>query len=54
MMAIIAINVKTGEQKTFESQNKASRSLKIPQANIYNVIHGKRHTAGGYLFKEVM
>ena len=54
MMAIIAINVKTGEQKTFESQNEASRSLKIPQANIYKVIHGKRHTAGGYLFKEVM
>ena len=54
MMAIIAINVKTGEQKTFESQNEASRSLKIPQANIYKVIHGRRHTAGGYLFKEVM
>ena len=54
MMSIIAINVKTGEQKTFESQNEASRLLKIPQANIYKVIHGKRHTAGGYLFKEVM
>lgn len=54
MMAIIAIDTRTGEEIQFESQGSAARSLHIPQANIWKVLNGQRYSAGGYVFKEVI
>jgi hypothetical protein len=45
-----AINKETGEILYFRSQCEASRSLGIPQANVWKVIKGERHTAGGFTF----
>lgn len=53
MMNIIAIDIYSSESIEFESQGQASRTLKIPQANIFKVLHGMRKSAGGYRFEEV-
>lgn len=53
MMAIVAINLLTGEKLYFQSQGEASRLLKIPQANIWKVLRGERARAGIYKFEEV-
>lgn len=42
-----------GTELYFASQCEASRSLGIPQANIWKVINGQRLKASGYLFREV-
>ena len=48
-----AINKSTGEELYFESQGEAGRKLGIPQANIWKVINGERHSAGNYFFEEI-
>lgn len=48
---IIAINLKTGEQFIFESQNEAARQLNCNQANIYRCLKGERKTTKGFSFK---
>ena len=53
MMHIVAIDIHDGKTIHFESQNEASRILRIPQANNHKVLHGKRKIAGGYYFEEV-
>ena len=50
---IMAINVATKETTTYSSENEASRSSKIPQANIYKVLYGERKQAGGFIFSFV-
>lgn len=48
---IIAMNLKTGEQFIFESQNEAARQLNCNQANIYRCLKGERKTTKGFSFK---
>lgn len=52
MTSLVAIDISTGKSLWFESQSEASRVLGIPQANIWQVLHGRRYSAGGYTFKE--
>lgn len=48
---LIAINLETGERTRFRGQGEAGRILGIHQANIWKVLHGERHSAGGYTFE---
>ena len=48
---IVAINLETGERTRFRGQGEAGRVLGIPHANIGKVLHGERHSAGGYTFE---
>lgn len=50
---VCARSVATGETLYFFSHNDAARSLGIPSANIWKVIAGERHSAGGYTFKGI-
>lgn len=52
MTPLVAINLTTGEELYFESQGEASRVLRLPQANIWKVLHGERYSAGGYTFRK--
>lgn len=49
-MPIIAVNIRTGEQIRFESQQEASRRLKLNQSSINAVINGRRSRAGCWYF----
>lgn len=51
MTPVVAINIKTGERKWFDSQCEASRALNVAQANIFKVLKGERTHAGGYHFE---
>ena len=48
---IIAINLKTGERTRFRGQGEAGSELGIQTPNIWKVLHGQRHSAGGYTFE---
>ena len=47
---IVAINLKTGEELEFISQQEASRVLGLNQASINRVLRGLGNHAGGYYF----
>lgn len=51
MVAVIAINMNTGEELSFISQHEASRKLGVSQQHIWGVLNGWRRSAGGYYFK---
>lgn len=46
-----AINIKTGEQREFISQQEAARQLNVSQGNIGMVLSGRRNHTGGYRFE---
>lgn len=48
---IIAINLSTGEELYFESQNEAARELNCNQANIHKCLIGKVKQTKGFAFK---
>lgn len=48
---VIATNMDTGEETTFESIYKAARFLNISQGNICMACKGQRPYAGGYLWR---
>lgn len=48
---VIAININTGEETEFESASFAARELGLPQSNVWKVLHGKRKSAGGFIFR---
>lgn len=50
---LVAINIATEQRLYFDSQGEASRSLRIPQANIWKVLNNQRSSAGGYIFKYI-
>lgn len=50
---IRSINLRTGEEKTFKSQQEASRQLKVNQSSINRVLSDRGNSAGGYYFKYV-
>lgn len=52
---IKAINIKTGEQIIFKSQQEASRILNIGQGDISHIASGKsgRQTRNGYKFEKI-
>jgi hypothetical protein len=45
---VIATNIKTNEQFTFNSQNEAARQLKVSGGNLSKVLNGIGKTLGGY------
>lgn len=47
---IKAINLHTGRELLFESQQEASRNLNINQSSINNVLHGHSYSAKGFYF----
>lgn len=47
---IRAINLITGEENVFESQQEASRKLNINQSSIHRVLSKKGNSAGGHFF----
>lgn len=47
---IVAVNLKTGEEIDYISQQEAARDLNVDQASINYVLRGLRHHAGGYYF----
>ena len=50
MEEVIALNKWGEEQGRFKGVRDASLKLGIPRGNIYNVLEGKRPTAGGFIF----
>ena len=40
-----------GHEIEFESQSEACRQLNVSRRHVYEVLKGKRHTAGGYEFR---
>lgn len=49
--AVKAININTGETIIFESRKQASEALGIPNSSITNVIAGRNHKAGDWVFE---
>ena len=47
---VIAVDLRTRREYTFESQSEAARCLGVKQGSIYAVLHGKYSNAGGYYF----
>jgi hypothetical protein len=47
---VVAVNLMTGREQEFESQQEASRVLGVSQACISNVIHGQASNIKGYYF----
>jgi len=47
---IIATNLKTGEQRFFESQKEAAMGLRVNSSCISRVLTGEREQAGGWSF----
>lgn len=47
---VVAVNLMSGQELKFESQQEASRVLGISQASISNVIHGDISNVKGYYF----
>ena len=50
---VVAKNIYTGEERYFESQQEASRCLRIPQPSISDAVHKKYRTINGYYFRNV-
>ena len=48
---VVAIDLTTGQRRSFRGQRYASKALGIPQANIWKVLTGERRQAGGYRFE---
>lgn len=48
---LIAINLITGEQTYFNSQNEAGRQLNLDRRNICSVLKGRLKKTGNYFFK---
>lgn len=48
-----AINVKTGEERIFDSRQAASKELGIQDSGISNVIAGRIHQTGGWYFEDM-
>ena len=51
-MPIRAIDLKTGNEVVFESQQEASRRLNLSQSTISHILKGKRKTCKGYIFRK--
>ena len=52
--AVTGKNIHTGETKTYPSLKAAKEDTGIDDASISNVCNGKRHHAGGYIWKYVV
>ena len=50
MEEIVAMDKWGGEQGRFKGVREASTKLGIPRGNIYQVLEGRRPSAGGFIF----
>lgn len=52
MMPVIATNLKTGEEKRYESLQAAADAVGAFQANAWKVLNGQRKHTKGYSFRK--